>query len=1264
MAIARKDSRFVRRHRGAEGFRPSRLAHAVAGLIYAGCVQAQTYVTPSGTYGPGSFKDAFQFFGTQGVIQGSTTIYPKTPYPFGAGGAGVSVAGGGSATINPDLGPQPGNIVIQSDYLAGAPNDALYVANGTLTVVGSADPSRLTYAMGHGQTVHGIYIPGDVNPSVFVGARMYMSADGQDANAIRGYGSYANATVSDSTLVATGASGHGVRLWDRAVATLVNTNVTVSGTDAFGVFATSNSTIDMTGGAVNTTLDSARGIYIDTSLGRLNGTSVRTQGANAYGIQAGASTLSVTGGTIATTGSAGHGLWLYGGTTATLNGATVGTTGASARGIYVSGAASAMVSQSDIGTQGSGATAAYLTGAGSSLTMTGGSLTTTKASAHGAYVASGAAFGATDTTISSALGVGVWSLGAPVSLVRGSVSGGLYAAYLQDGATLAAHGTSFTAGAGATRGVQSAGSNLDLTDVTVNTTASNNYGVYAYTAGTLKARNLFVNTAGQNGYGVRLIGVTSADISGATIRTSGAGAHGAVFEGGTHTYTGSDFDIATTGGGIGLYAWQNSAMSLAGGRIDTGTAASAHGLYIANATVALNPNSQGTGVGVTTGGAGANAAVIGAGGRLDATNASLHARGANAAGLYMFGATDAATANAIASGTLGTAPDAPVNDDGSPGVPAVMAPATLLADPVGGAEAVTLNGSSVVSDAGAAIRVLGRDATIAANRSSISGVMALQVQSLSNGATSTPGVATLDANASTLTGTALTEAGSQSTLNLANGSWWNMTGNSNLTSLTNAASRIQFAVPASGGFKTLTAVNYAGQGGTIGLNTYLGGTGSPSDKLVIDSGSAGGTSLLSIANAGGPGAVTVGNGIQVVDAVHGGTTAAGAFVLSGRAVAGAYEYRLYRGSTDGSNAQAWYLRSEQPDPPPPPIPDPPSPTPPSPTPPAPQPLYRPEVGAYLSNQRQAAGMFVHSLHDRQGEPQWMETQQFDEPADKRRSGWLRVVGKDGSTGSRDGNFDVDTRSWLIQGGGDVASGPVFKDKGESPGDRLHLGLMLGYGSATSDGSALGNPHQARGTAEGWSVGAYGTWYQNDADPQKLGWYADLWGTYGWFRNKVDGDELPEVKYDARALTLSGETGYAMRVRQDSDWIAEPQAQLVYLHYSEDDIAEPNGTTLSGSQGSGWISRLGVRLHRTWVSDNGRRTQPYLTLNWWHDNVDNDMRFNQLQLGDLYPSNRYEVKAGVNAQLDKGWTGWANLGYQWGSQGYKNVTGRIGAKYTW
>jgi len=99
------------------------------------------------------------------------------------------------------------------------------------------------------------------------------------------------------------------------------------------------------------------------------------------------------------------------------------------------------------------------------------------------------------------------------------------------------------------------------------------------------------------------------------------------------------------------------------------------------------------------------------------------------------------------------------------------------------------------------------------------------------------------------------------------------------------------------------------------------------------------------------------------------------------------------------------------------------------------------------------------------------------------------------------------------------------------------------------------------------------------------------GTCGWYKNRVQGSLLPEVRYNSRALTLSAETGYATRVREDSDWLVEPQAQLIYVRYRENDISEPNGTRIDGNDGSGWISRLGLRTHRTWIGEDGRRTQP-------------------------------------------------------------------------
>ena len=107
----------------------------------------------------------------------------------------------------------------------------------------------------------------------------------------------------------------------------------------------------------------------------------------------------------------------------------------------------------------------------------------------------------------------------------------------------------------------------------------------------------------------------------------------------------------------------------------------------------------------------------------------------------------------------------------------------------------------------------------------------------------------------------------------------------------------------------MTTTSYIGAGGTIALNTFLGGDGSPSDKLVINGGSATGNSFLRITNAGGPGAETVANGIPVVQAINGGTTAPGAFALAGEVRGGAFDYFLFRGGLGGSNPNDWFLRS-------------------------------------------------------------------------------------------------------------------------------------------------------------------------------------------------------------------------------------------------------------------------------------------------------------------------------------------------------------------
>ena len=108
-----------------------------------------------------------------------------------------------------------------------------------------------------------------------------------------------------------------------------------------------------------------------------------------------------------------------------------------------------------------------------------------------------------------------------------------------------------------------------------------------------------------------------------------------------------------------------------------------------------------------------------------------------------------------------------------------------------------------------------------------------------------------NASASTLTGAMATDAVSTSNVNLTNGTVWNLTGPSNVSSLAVTNSAIIFAPPGPGGFKTLTVGNYVGSGANITLNTALGGSSSPTDQIVVNGGTATGLTYLTIRNAGG-----------------------------------------------------------------------------------------------------------------------------------------------------------------------------------------------------------------------------------------------------------------------------------------------------------------------------------------------------------------------------------------------------------------------------
>ncbi|QRY82548.1 autotransporter outer membrane beta-barrel domain-containing protein [Pseudomonas sp. PDNC002] len=442
---------------------------------------------------------------------------------------------------------------------------------------------------------------------------------------------------------------------------------------------------------------------------------------------------------------------------------------------------------------------------------------------------------------------------------------------------------------------------------------------------------------------------------------------------------------------------------------------------------------------------------------------------------------------------------------------------------------------------------------------------------------------------------------------------------------------------------------FISNGGQIKLDTVLneGGANSRSDMLVVDGTSAGSspTSLV-VNNVGGEGAQTVGNGIELVRVLDAGQSANGVFQLSGRLAAGAYEYDLYHGSATTAADGNWYLRSV------------------STLPPTPQPARskspRPETGAYAANLAVAGTMFVHTLHDRLGEPRNAEAEKDREVVP---AGWIRVVGGQEKGRAAGGDIDTRTNSQLLHFGSDIAQW------GGSGSDQRYLvGVMgsIGHADITAANNDIkytqnGTRRSASGTVDGYALGMYGTWYLNgDA---KDGPYVDSWLQHGWYDSTVKGKGLAGEHYDSNGWIGSIEGGWAFMLGGfgDRQIMLEPQAQVIYSDIQQDSHREQSGTRVNDADASGITTRAGARLLSR-DTHNGNAVQPFIEANWWNTDVRNSLDFDAARIGAQTPSSTYELKVGIQGELTSGLHVWGQLGQQWGEDSYRAHEGTVGLRY--
>jgi len=499
---------------------------------------------------------------------------------------------------------------------------------------------------------------------------------------------------------------------------------------------------------------------------------------------------------------------------------------------------------------------------------------------------------------------------------------------------------------------------------------------------------------------------------------------------------------------------------------------------------------------------------------------------------------------------------------------------------------------------------------------------------------------------------AVTNSGTVSALNALAGQAGAPAGTFTIGSLTNQGTVL--LAGASVGNTLLVKGDYVGQGGTVEINTVLGGDAWLTDKLIVEGNTAGNT-LLKVNNLGGAGGYTTEDGIQVVQVAG---QSNGTFELSGRVVAGAHEYLLAQGGRSNPSDGDWYLRSEAPTV----MPPDPEPTPePTPEPSCEAtnscqstPIYRPEVGAYLGNQVAAVSMFNTTLHERLGEADYSERQRGN---GANGSAWMRLKRNQFDASAGAGQLDVSSNSDLVQLGGEL----THWSEGDS---RFHLGAMAGMGRTITESTSSVTQYQARGEAKGYGLGVYGTWYQSASEPTGL--YLDGWLHYGHFDNKVQGNYLAPERYNSQVWSTSLEAGYAAELGrgQNSAWYLEPQAQAIFTRVQSDDHVEAGGTTVSEVGAGGVTTRVGVRVYARPLDDANNRVQPFVQANWWHRAGDEAVAFEGERMDASFAPDIYEVKAGAQLELGQHLTGWGELGVQSGAGDHRNVNGTIGVKYSW
>lgn len=1029
-----------------------------------------------------------------------------------------------------------------------------------------------------------------------------------------------------------------------------------------------------------------------------------TVGYGLYALNAG--TIAAIDASVITNGFIAHGLVAHGKSSSiSLNGGKIEVSGDQAHGVRVTAQAKAGISNVSIQTHQQVGHGVYTEGGGAGVEVVGSEIKTQGDFAWAVAAFNGAMANVKDLQVTTlgrysygliAENIGVLTASDVVITTQANNAHG--ARSVASGSMIDITQSETTTFGGAAFGVRAeAGGVIAISDSSISTTGNGSYGLDSTGNGSVvNASNVVINTTGtKNESGATASGAVAEfggqiNVEGAEISITGESsigflsqARGTSFDGLTKLFA-STVEINTFGNfGHGTVACSlgTDASAECAGAVNeqiTGSEAPSVFLELGNSTINTSGSesyaglAKGVGaslaltkVSVRTTGAGSHGGFASAGGRVDLTDSVVSTFDSASHGLIAQGSSTV-TATKTAVKTSG----------------ADAAGVYLLTSSV-----AVLDNSTVTTAKGPALQSGGGDATFelknGAQAVGGNGTLLLAASGTSSSLAADSNVqmfGDIVAEAShTLINASLTnrtrwQGASKGATNISLDaeSVWTMTASSYVSDTVTNAGTIIYTAPLAGLFKSLTTTNYAGDNGTVVLNTHLGGDGSLSDRLVITGGAATGRTGLVINDFGGTGVPTT-DGVKVVDAINGGTTTASAFYLGNgdyttedgqdAKIAGAYAYTLHRSPVaagtdlygDGYTADDWYLRSIM------------MPTTPGPDPEEPvHPRYHPSVPVY---ENYARGLqFLNrlpTLAQRIGNRYWHEqvsaqtvfckdpARNFQCTPDVERNAyyrdgastiagdnnvWGRIEGLHGRQlpGVTSNRTDYAYDLWELQAGID---GLLY----QSDAGKLIGGVTVHFGQFSSDASSIFGNGGIDTT--GYGFGGTLTWY--DAN----GFYFDAQGQVTWFDSDIYSNML-----DISLANGNNGFGYALsfeggkRVALNGDWTLTPQAQLIWSSVDFDGFTDPYGARVSLDKGDSLKGRLGLALghERDWKDDGGQTShaQVYGIVNLSNEfldgtrvNVSNtkfDSRADWLTggigLGGTYSwaDNKYAIYGEINA----------------------------------